>query len=134
MFIPRNMLITGGAGFIGSNFVHYMLRIDPAVKILNLDSLTYAGSMANLEGLQDPARHHFVRGSICDGELVAQLLREHHIDTVVHFAPESHVDRSITEQSEFVQTNIVGTLDRKSVGQGKSGTVGGEEGGRRRIK
>jgi dTDP-glucose 4,6-dehydratase len=103
------MLVTGGAGFIGSNFVHYMLKSDPTVRIVNLDLLTYAGNLRNLDGLPDPQRHHFVQGDICDAELVARLLREHEIDTVVHFAAESHVDRSISGPGEFVRTNVVGT-------------------------
>lgn len=108
-FQPKNMLVTGGAGFIGSNYVHYMLKSDPTVRIVNLDLLTYAGDLRNLNGLPDPQRHHFVQGDICDAELVARLLREHEIDTVVHFAAESHVDRSIRGPGEFVRTNVVGT-------------------------
>jgi len=108
-FQPKNMLVTGGAGFIGSNYVHYMLKSDPTVRIVNLDLLTYAGDLRNLDGLPNPQRHHFVQGDICDAELVARLLREHEIDTVVHFAAESHVDRSISGPGEFVRTNVVGT-------------------------
>lgn len=106
---PRNVLITGGAGFIGCNFVRYLLRTDQAVRIVNLDALTYAGSLDNLKDLPDPSRHTFVQGDICDRELVDRLLREHEIDTVVHFAAESHVDRSITGPGEFVRTNVNGT-------------------------
>ncbi|RMF14400.1 MAG: NAD-dependent epimerase/dehydratase family protein, partial [Candidatus Dadabacteria bacterium] len=89
---PRMMLVTGGAGFIGCNFVRYMLANDPDVRIVNLDALTYAGSLENLKDLPDPSRHTFVHGDICDRDLVERLLREHEIDTVVHFAAESHVD------------------------------------------
>jgi dTDP-glucose 4,6-dehydratase len=106
---PKNILVTGGAGFIGCNFVRYLLRTDPKIRIVNLDALTYAGSLANLKDLPDPARHHFIAGDICDSLLVDRLLREHRIDTVVHFAAESHVDRSITGPGAFVQTNVVGT-------------------------
>ena len=107
---PKNILVTGGAGFIGSNFIHYLLAKDSAVRIINLDALTYAGSLKNLEGLPDPSRHMFVHGDICDRPLVDQLLRNHEIDSVVHFAAESHVDRSITGPGEFVRTNVTGTF------------------------
>jgi dTDP-glucose 4,6-dehydratase len=106
----KNVLVTGGAGFIGSNFIHYLLKQDPEVRIINLDALTYAGSLANLNQLPDPARHTFVQGDICDRALVDRLLREYEIDTVVHFAAESHVDRSILGPGQFVQTNIIGTF------------------------
>ncbi|MFZ1327098.1 MAG: dTDP-glucose 4,6-dehydratase [Candidatus Contendobacter sp.] len=107
---PRNVLVTGGAGFIGCNFVRYLLATDPAIRIVTLDLLTYAGSPENLRDLPDPTRHSFVQGDICDRPLVDRLLREHTIDTVAHFAAESHVDRSITGPAAFVQTNLVGTF------------------------
>jgi len=107
---PRNMLVTGGAGFIGCNFVRYMLANDPDVRILNLDALTYAGSLDNLNALPDESRHVFVHGDICDRELVERLLREHEIDTIVHFAAESHVDNSIAGPEIFVRTNVMGTF------------------------
>ena len=106
----QNMLITGGAGFIGSNFVRYLLRQEPGVNVLNLDALTYAGSQENLKDLPSPERHTFIHGNICDQELVRKLMHEHHIDTIVHFAAESHVDRSILGPDQFVKTNIVGTF------------------------
>ena len=106
----RNFLITGGAGFIGSNFVRYLLQTEPDAWIVNLDALTYAGSMENLENLPAPQRHTFVQGDICNRSLVEELLRKHEIDTVVHFAAESHVDRSILGPELFVQTNILGTF------------------------
>ncbi len=109
-FAPRNILVTGGAGFIGANFVRHVLARDAAARIVNLDALTYAGSLDKLEGLADPARHTFVQGDICDRALVDRLLREHAIDTVVHFAAESHVDRSISGPGEFVRTNVIGTF------------------------
>ncbi|MCX7976731.1 MAG: dTDP-glucose 4,6-dehydratase [Bellilinea sp.] len=105
----QNILVTGGAGFIGSNFVHYLIGINPDVRVINLDALTYAGSLENLKGLPDESRHLFVQGDICDRALVDRLLREYEIDTVVHFAAESHVDRSIHGPGQFVQTNIIGT-------------------------
>ena len=107
---PHHVLVTGGAGFIGCNFVRYLLATDPDIRIVNLDLLTYAGSLDNLRDLPDPARHVFVQGDICDRALVDRLLREHQIDTIAHFAAESHVDRSITGPAAFVQTNLVGTF------------------------
>lgn len=105
----HNVLVTGGAGFIGSNFVRYMLANEPAVQVINLDLLTYAGSLENLKDLPDPDRHTFVQGDICDRPVVDELLHQHQIDTVVHFAAESHVDRSILDPHTFIQTNIIGT-------------------------
>ena len=104
-----NVLITGGAGFIGSNFVRYLLQREPRVNIVNLDALTYAGSRENLANLPDPERHTFVQGDICNRELVRDIFRMHSIDTVIHFAAETHVDRSILDPGPFIQTNIVGT-------------------------
>jgi dTDP-glucose 4,6-dehydratase len=106
----KNILVTGGAGFIGSNFIRYLLPVELDIQIINLDALTYAGSLENLKDLPDPARHTFVKGDICDSELVGNLLRQYEIDTVVHFAAESHVDRSIRGPAPFVQTNLVGTF------------------------
>jgi dTDP-glucose 4,6-dehydratase len=106
----QNVLVTGGAGFIGSNFIYNLLASDPGVRIVNLDALTYAGSLENLKELPDPARHIFVRGDICDRPLLDDLFRRYTIDTVVHFAAETHVDRSILGPGQFVQTNVVGTF------------------------
>jgi len=106
----QNVLVTGGAGFIGSNFVRYLLNQEPDARIINLDALTYAGSLANLQDLPFPDRHIFVQGNICDAPFIQALFRQYQIDTVVHFAAESHVDRSILGPGEFVQTNIVGTF------------------------
>ena len=108
--VLKNVLITGGAGFIGSNFVRYLLEVEPQVRIVNLDALTYAGSPENLKNLPNPEQHTFVHGDICDRNLVDDLIHNHHIDTVVHFAAESHVDRSILGPEQFVKTNIVGTF------------------------
>ena len=105
----NNILVTGGAGFIGSNFVNYLLRTEPGVSVVNLDKLTYAGSLENLKALPDPGRHTFVHGDICDQTLIKKTLREYQIDTIVHFAAETHVDRSILGPDRFIQTNIVGT-------------------------
>lgn len=107
--VPRSILVTGGAGFIGANFVEHLLASDPDVRIVNLDSLTYAGSLDNLVAVMKNERHRFVHGDITDAQLVNRLFAEG-IDTVVHFAAESHVDRSITGPAAFVTTNIVGTF------------------------
>lgn len=106
----RNILVTGGCGFIGSNFVRLCLTRGPEVRLVNLDKLTYAGNLANLQDIEADLRYRFVRGDICDADLVARLFAEEQIDTVVHFAAESHVDRSIEGPAEFIQTNIVGTF------------------------
>ncbi|MCE5250298.1 dTDP-glucose 4,6-dehydratase [bacterium] len=105
----HNVLVTGGAGFIGSNFIRHALRTDPGIRIINLDALTYAGSLENLKDLPDLGRYEFVFGSICDPDLVGDVIRHHMIDTVVHFAAESHVDRSIKSPELFIRTNVVGT-------------------------
>ena len=101
-------LITGGAGFIGSNFVRYLLKTYADIRIVNLDLLTYAGRPENLP--EDP-RHIFVRGDVCDRKLVSRLFLEYDFDTVIHFAAESHVDRSISDPDIFVRTNVMGTLN-----------------------
>jgi dTDP-glucose 4,6-dehydratase len=103
------LLVTGGAGFIGSNFVLSTIA-RTGEGIVNLDKLTYAGSLRNLEALRGDSRHVFVRGDICDRPLVRRLLEEHQPRAIVHFAAESHVDRSIAGPAEFVQTNVVGTF------------------------
>ncbi len=101
------LLVTGGAGFIGSNFIHYILENRSDCDVVNLDALTYAGSLENLEGVMDHSRHRFVRGRIEDGKLVGELMGG--IDVVVNFAAESHVDRSILEPQVFITTNVLGT-------------------------
>jgi dTDP-glucose 4,6-dehydratase len=105
----RNILVTGAAGFIGSNFVHYWQQRYPGDRLVVLDALTYAGNKHNLEALLGRDGFDFVQGSIVDAELVMQLLRDYSIDTIVHFAAESHVDRSITGPDAFIETNIGGT-------------------------
>ena len=104
------ILVTGGAGFIGSNFVLDWLANPHAEPVVNLDKLTYAGNLANLEAVQNDTRHHFVQGDIGDVVLIEKLLREHPIRVVVNFAAESHVDRSIHGPGEFIHTNVVGTF------------------------
>ena len=105
----NSVLVTGGAGFIGSNFIRYVRKHSPKTKVINLDLLTYAGSLENLKGLPDPESYTFINGDICDQALVESILREHKVDTIVHFAAESHVDRSLEGPGAFIQTNIVGT-------------------------
>lgn len=108
-FVPRAVLVTGGAGFIGSNFIHHFLAANPGCRLINLDILTYAGNLKNLEAVEHDPRYRFVRGDIGDRELVAAMLEEERIDAVIHFAAESHVDRSITGPEIFVRTNVLGT-------------------------
>jgi dTDP-glucose 4,6-dehydratase len=103
------MLVTGGAGFIGSNFIRYWLREHPADKVVNLDALTYAGNLENLAEVEDSPQYQFLRGDICDSAMLESIFTRHAIDTVVHFAAESHVDRSISGPGAFIQTNIHGT-------------------------
>ena len=105
------ILVTGGAGFIGANFVLDWLSNPSAEGVINLDKLTYAGNLATLDSLKSDSRHLFVHGDIGDKELVAKLLKEHQPRAIVNFAAESHVDRSIHGPAEFVQTNIVGTFN-----------------------
>ena len=105
----KNILVTGGAGFIGSNFVHYLLSNYDDIKVINLDALTYAGNLENLIAIENDPRYCFVKGDIRDRVLVEQLFEKFKFDTVVNFAAESHVDRSITEPEIFLTTNIIGT-------------------------
>ena len=107
--MSKHLLVTGAAGFIGANFVHYWAAAHPEDKIVGYDALTYAGNLANLDSLCDNANFSFVHANICDSDKVMAVMREHSIDTLVHFAAESHVDRSITGPDEFIETNIVGT-------------------------
>lgn len=102
------LLITGGAGFIGSNFINYMLPRHPEIEVINLDKLTYAANLANLRGVEDSPRYHFIHGDICDPAAVAKAFA-YGITHVIHFAAESHVDRSIAGPSVFMQTNVIGT-------------------------
>jgi dTDP-glucose 4,6-dehydratase len=106
----RRLLVTGGAGFIGSNFVRMTLEEHPDCFVVNLDKLTYAGNLENLTGFENHPSHKFIKGDICDGALVERIIDEFKVDTIVNFAAESHVDRSINEPKVFVQTNVTGTL------------------------
>ncbi|MBB3047309.1 dTDP-glucose 4,6-dehydratase [Litorivivens lipolytica] len=105
----RKLLVTGGAGFIGCNFVHYWLKQHPGDEVVVLDALTYAGNRASLASVEDNPRFTFVHGDINDTALVESLLRDRQLDTIVHFAAESHVDRSITGPDAFIETNVLGT-------------------------
>lgn len=106
----RKLLVTGGAGFIGSNFVRMVLLEHQDCFIANLDNLTYAGNLENLAGFENNPNHKFIKGDICDGALVEKIINEYKIDTIINFAAESHVDRSITEPKVFIETNVIGTL------------------------
>jgi len=105
----QNILVTGGAGFIGSNFVHYILKKHPDHKVVVYDKLTYAGNLDNLRDVADDPRYTFVRGDICDAEKVDEVMREHEIDALVNFAAATHVDRSLMEPDEFIRTDVFGT-------------------------
>lgn len=103
----KNVLVTGGAGFIGSNFIRYLLSQEQNIRVFNLDALTYASNPKNLDGL---FRHYLIQGDICDPIIVEKVVSEQQIDTIVHFAAESHVDRSIADPEIFVRTNVLGTF------------------------
>jgi dTDP-glucose 4,6-dehydratase len=107
----QNILVTGGAGFIGSNFLRYILEAEQQAEIIVIDAPTYAGSLENLKKLHDESSFKFIHGDICDAGLVNRLMAEHGIDTIVHFAAESHVDRSILAPAPFIRTNIIGTFN-----------------------
>ncbi|MBB6714047.1 dTDP-glucose 4,6-dehydratase [Clostridium gasigenes] len=107
----KTYLVTGGAGFIGSNFVLYMLNKYENIKIINLDKLTYAGNLENLKSIENDERYVFIKGDICDRELVKIIFEKYTIDYVANFAAESHVDRSIKEPEIFVKTNVMGTVN-----------------------
>lgn len=106
----RTYLVTGGAGFIGSNYIHYMFRkYGDEIRIINVDALTYAGNLENLKEVEDRDNYTFVKANICDKEAIEKIFNENDIDRVVHFAAESHVDRSIRNPEVFVNTNVLGT-------------------------
>lgn len=103
------ILVTGGAGFIGSNFIHYWLKNNPKDQLTNLDKLTYAGNLENLQSVEKNRNYQFVQGDIADDSLLTRLFDEKHFDLIVHFAAESHVDRSIIDPDIFLKTNVLGT-------------------------
>lgn len=106
----KNILITGGAGFIGSNFVPYLLHKNSEIHIVNIDMLTYAGDLANLQEVEQCERYTFVEGDICDRSLIEKLFKKYNFEGVIHFAAESHVDNSISNPDEFIRTNVFGTF------------------------
>ena len=108
---PKKILVTGSAGFIGSNFVRLELQANADIKIISLDKLTYAGNLRNLDDLPNAHNHIFIQGDIVDATLVNHIVAEHQIDTIVHFAAESHVDRSIENPHAFIETNVLGTFN-----------------------
>ncbi len=107
----RTYLVTGGAGFIGSNYIHYMFqKYDNEIKIINVDALTYCGNLENLRSIENRDNYVFIKADVCDKEAIADIFSKYDIDRVVHFAAESHVDRSIKNPEIFVQTNVLGTM------------------------
>lgn len=106
----RNILITGGAGFIGSHVVRLFVNKYPEYRIINLDKLTYAGNLANLKDIEDKENYVFVKADICDYEKMQEVMQQYHVDGIIHLAAESHVDRSIKDPFTFARTNVMGTL------------------------
>lgn len=107
----KKYLITGGAGFIGSNFINFLLKKNQDIAIINLDALTYAGNLDNLESVQKNPNYSFIHGNICDADILKQIFSEHRFSAIIHFAAETHVDRSIHNPMVFIDTNIVGTAN-----------------------
>ena len=115
----KNILVTGGAGFIGSNFIRYMLNKYKKYKIINYDKLTYAGNIRNLEGVDKYKNYKFIKADICDYNKLDNIFKFEKIDNVIHFAAESHVDKSILDPLSFVKTNVIGTLNLLEVSKKK---------------
>lgn len=130
----KTYLVTGGAGFIGSNFIHYMLKKYNDIKLINLDKLTYAGNLENLTSVENDKRYSFVQGDICDKGLIEKLFEENDIDCVVNFAAESHVDRSIREPEVFVTTNVLGTVTLLNAAKGAWETSSGYKEGKKYLQ
>ena len=107
----KHYLVTGGAGFIGSNYIHYILNTTSAIKITNIDALTYAGNLENLIDIESDSRYEFIHGDINDSQLLEEIFSNRAFDKVIHFAAESHVDRSIKDPLLFIQTNVMGTAN-----------------------
>ncbi len=122
----KNLLVTGGCGFIGANFIRYLLEeSDFSGRIINIDNLTYAGNPDNLSGIEEsfPDRYRFDKIDICDKEEVAKIFNKYQIDSVCHFAAESHVDRSIAKPDTFIQTNIIGTFNLLEVARNQMDNI-----------
>ncbi len=130
----KNYLVTGGAGFIGSNFIYYMLKKYKDIKIINLDKLTYAGNLENLKSIENNEKYKFVQGDICDRNLVSSLFEQHDIDYVVNFAAESHVDRSILDPETFVKTNVLGTVNLLDISKKAWDLKGGFKSGKKYVQ
>ena len=124
--MKRSIIITGGAGFIGSHVVRLFVNKYPEYKIINLDKLTYAGNLANLKDIEDRPNYRFVKMDICDFEGVLKLMQEEHVDGIIHLAAESHVDRSIKDPFTFAQTNVMGTLSLLQAAKAYWGPMGWE--------
>ncbi len=131
--MAKTVLVTGGCGFIGTNFIHLILESRPDWRVVNLDRLTYAGNLESLKDVADHPSYRFIKGDICDRDLVTGLFAEHRIDTVAHFAAESHVDRSITGPAEFIRTNISGTFTLLDVARKQWLENGGKASGQCRF-
>ena len=112
MEYKRNIIITGGAGFIGSHVVRLFVNKYPGYRIINLDKLTYAGNLANLKDVEDKENYIFVKADICDYGTVKELMEKYNVDGIIHLAAESHVDRSIKDPFTFAHTNVIGTSQR----------------------
>ena len=110
MSAAKNILVTGGAGFIASNFIPLFLEAHPLYRVINLDKLTYAGDLSNLNGLEQNKQYQFIHGDICDKDLVNDIFTQYNFDAIIHFAAESHVDNSINSPNSFIKTNIEGTF------------------------
>ena len=126
MYQPKRILITGGAGFIGANFIHYLFNHHPTEKVINFDALTYAACLSHLSQFEGKEDYLFIKGDVCDRFHIEQVLREHDVDTIVHFAAESHVDRSISGPAQFIQTNYIGTFNVRIRGMGENPSPLGE--------
>ena len=122
--MKRTLVITGGAGFIGSHVVRLFVNKYPDYRIINLDKLTYAGNLANLKDIEDKPNYRFVKMDICDFEGVLKLMQEENVDGVIHLAAESHVDRSIKDPFTFAQTNVMGTLSLLQAAKAYWGPMG----------